>query len=71
MRELNLGSIGYLTFRLAPFILVSFFVLSSMFRQDIKGLIYVVGLIIAGFCNGRWKFISTRIYKNGRRCSHV
>jgi hypothetical protein len=50
MRELNLGSIGYLAFRLAPFILVSFFVLSSMFRQDIKGLIYVVGLIIAGFC---------------------
>ena len=49
-RSLDLAPIGYITFRLAPFILVSFFVISSIFRQDIKGLIYLMGLVLACFC---------------------
>ena len=47
--ELNLVTIFYLFFRLAPFIIVSYFALSSFFNQDIKGLIYLVGLLLACF----------------------
>jgi hypothetical protein len=36
-------------FRLLPIILPSFFILSSLFSQDIKGLIYLAGLLIACF----------------------
>lgn len=47
--ELNLISIIYLFLRLSPFILVCFFSLASIFNQDFKGLIYLVGLIITCF----------------------
>jgi len=47
MAELNLTSILYIAFRLAPFIIVSFFSLASIINQDLKGLIYLVGLLIA------------------------
>jgi len=47
--ELNLITLLYLFFRLAPFIIVSYFSLSSIFNQDLKGLIYLVGLLIASF----------------------
>lgn len=47
MAELNLISILYIAFRLAPFIIVSFFSLASIINQDLKGLIYLVGLLIA------------------------
>lgn len=47
--ELNLFNLGYLFFRLAPFIIVSYFALSSLFNQDIKGLIYLVGLLFSCF----------------------
>lgn len=43
--ELNFISIIYLFLRLSPFILVCFFSLASLFNQDFKGLIYLVGLI--------------------------
>ena len=43
--ELNFISIIYLFLRLSPFILVCFFSLASIFNQDFKGLIYLVGLI--------------------------
>jgi hypothetical protein len=49
MAELNIVSILYISFRLAPFILVSFFSLSSIFNQDFKGLIYLAGLLITCF----------------------
>ena len=49
MNDLNLISILYISFRLAPFITVSFFSLSSLFNQDLKGLIYLVGLLLATF----------------------
>jgi len=47
--ELNLVTLLYLFFRLAPFIIASFFSLSSIFNQDLKGLIYLIGLLVACF----------------------
>lgn len=51
MAELNLTNIFYAAYRLSPFILVSFFTLSSVLNQDIKGIIYLAGLLIACFCS--------------------
>ena len=45
--EVNLGSLVYLFFRLAPFFIVSYFTLSSIFNQDFRGFVYLVGLVIA------------------------
>jgi hypothetical protein len=47
--ELNILAFGYLFLRLAPFILVCFFTLSSIFNQDYKGFIYLIGLLFACF----------------------
>jgi hypothetical protein len=47
--DLNIVSIGYLFFKLSPFILVCFFSLQSVFNQDLKGIIYLVGLLLACF----------------------
>ena len=49
MTGLNFNFILYTAFRLAPFILVSFFSLSSILNQDLKGLIYLAGLLFASF----------------------
>jgi len=45
--DLNIINLIYLFFRLAPFIIVSYFALQSIFNQDFKGLIYLVGLLMA------------------------
>jgi hypothetical protein len=47
--EINLFNITYLFIRLAPFILVCYFTLSSVFNQDLKGIIYLIGLLFACF----------------------
>jgi hypothetical protein len=47
--ELNITNILYTSYRLSPFILVSFFILSSLLNQDFKGLIYLAGLLFACF----------------------
>jgi len=49
--DLNIVSFAYLFLRLAPFVLVSFFSLASIFNQDFKGLVYLVGLLLACFIN--------------------
>jgi len=49
--DLNIISFTYLFLRLAPFVLVCFFSLSSIFNQDFKGLVYLVGLLFACFIN--------------------
>jgi hypothetical protein len=49
MGSLNINFILYTAFRLAPFILVSFFSLSSILNQDLKGIIYLAGLLFATF----------------------
>lgn len=46
MDGLNIITLSYLFFRLAPFIIVCYFSLSSIFNQDIRGLIYLGGLMI-------------------------
>ena len=48
--DLNILSLSYLFFRLAPFIIVSYFALSSVLNYEIKGLIYLVGLLLECFC---------------------
>jgi hypothetical protein len=47
--DLNIYNILYLFFRLAPFIIVSYFTMSSIINQDIKGVIYIIGLIATCF----------------------
>jgi len=37
----------YLFLRLAPFILICFFSISSIFNGDLRGIVYLVGLILA------------------------
>jgi len=44
--DLNIINILYMFFRLAPFIIVSYFTLQSIFNQDLKGLIYLIGLLV-------------------------
>jgi len=46
---LNVQSIMYIGFRLAPFILISFFVLSALFNSDIKGIIFLGMLLLNCF----------------------
>ena len=48
---MEITSIVYLFFRLSPFIIVSFFTISSIMNQDLKGIIYLVGLLFACFLN--------------------
>jgi hypothetical protein len=47
--DLNIISFSYLFLRLAPFILVCFFTLTSIFNQDFKGLVYLAGLLFSCF----------------------
>lgn len=47
--DLNLVNILYMFFRMAPFIIVSYFTLQSILNQDLKGVIYLIGLIITSF----------------------
>jgi hypothetical protein len=47
--DLNIVTISYLFLRLAPFVLVCFFSLSSFLNQDLKGLVYLIGLIFSCF----------------------
>jgi len=49
MLEIDLVTLFYMFFRLAPFIIVCYFTLSSIINQDIKGIIYLVGLIVTCF----------------------
>ena len=44
--RINLVSLAYLFFRLAPFVVVCFFALSSLFAQDLKGVMYLAGLLL-------------------------
>jgi len=47
--KLNINFILYTVFRFSPFIVVSFFTLSSILNQDLKGVIYLAGLLFATF----------------------
>jgi hypothetical protein len=56
MMELNLNSLLYLFFRLAPFILVCFFTLGSIINGELKGFVYLVGLVFTCFIS--FQFVS-------------
>jgi hypothetical protein len=45
--KLGITNVMYLAFRLAPFIIVSFFTLQSLFNWNLKGIIYLAGLMFA------------------------
>jgi hypothetical protein len=45
--QLTLSSILYLFFRLSPFILVCFFVIGSVINSELKGFVYLIGLVFA------------------------
>jgi hypothetical protein len=47
--ELDLLTIGYLSFRIAPFILMSYLCLFSLFNREIKGLVLLSGLLLSSF----------------------
>jgi hypothetical protein len=47
--DLNLINVLYMFFRLSPFIIVSYFTLQSILNQDLKGVIYIIGLIVTSF----------------------
>jgi len=49
--NINILPFTYLFLRVAPFVLASFFSLMSIFNQDFKGLVYLVGLLFACFVN--------------------
>lgn len=44
--NIDLIKIMYLFFRLSPIIIVSYFALSSIFNQDLKGIVYLGGLLL-------------------------
>jgi len=46
---LNLKGLSYVGFRLSPFILVSYFVISSVLSADIKGIIFLALLLLNCF----------------------
>ena len=43
--NLSIATLAYLFLQLSPFIIVSYFSLSSVFNRDIKGIIFLFGLI--------------------------
>jgi hypothetical protein len=47
--HLDLIAILYTCFRLAPFIIICTFAFSSFFNQDVKGLVFLAGLLVACF----------------------
>jgi len=49
MSGINVISLSYLFSRLSPFIIVSYFVLQSLFNQNLKGIFYVAGVLLTCF----------------------
>jgi hypothetical protein len=47
MKNYNIFNVIYLTFRLGPLIVICYFLLQSLFNYDLRGLVYLCGLIIA------------------------
>jgi hypothetical protein len=45
--ELNFATLFILFLRLSPFVLLCFFSISSIFNNDLKGIVYLVGLLLA------------------------
>ena len=57
---IDITNVSYLSFRMAPFIIVSYFILQSLLNWDLKGIIYLAGLLFCSLAivllNGPMKF---------------
>ena len=51
MIDLTMGNLFQLVSFIAPFMLAFFLIMSSIFNQDIRGLIYLAGVLIATLIN--------------------
>ena len=51
---LNLKALMYVGFRFAPFILVSYFIVSSIFNADIRGIVVLTAMGVTGYLVG-WR----------------
>ena len=60
--DLTLGTFSFLFLRIAPFILICFFTLSSIFNNDLKGIVYLFGLLWALFVS---YLIGSNVYLDG------
>ena len=69
--NLDLSKILYLAFRMGPFILVSYFMLSSLFLQDFKSLIYLAGLLLACFISTLVGNLFTNNLSENGICSQI
>ena len=49
--EFNFISLSYLFARLAPFIIICYFALQSLFNWDFKGIFYLAGVLFTVFLN--------------------
>ena len=49
MPGFNIISLSYLFSRLSPFIIICYFILQSVFNQNLKGIFYVSGVLFACF----------------------
>lgn len=61
---IDITNISYLSFRMAPFIIVCYFVLQSLLNWDVKGIIYLAGLLFCSVAiimlNGPMKYLFPR-----------
>lgn len=61
---IDVSAVSYLSFRMAPFIIVSYFVLQSFLNWDLKGIIYLAGLLFCSVAivmlNGPMKYLFPR-----------
>lgn len=47
--ELNIWALLYLAYRVAPLMIVIYFIFTSIINQDFKGLVYLIGLLSTCF----------------------
>ena len=61
---IDITNVSYLSFRMAPFIIVSYFILNSLLNWDLKGIIYLAGLLFCSVAivmlNGPMKYLFPR-----------
>jgi hypothetical protein len=67
--EFNLITYIYLFIRLAPFIIVSCFTLNSILNLDLKGVVYIAGLLLACFVTTMVSKIS--FFKNDNKDANI
>jgi hypothetical protein len=73
-QHFNPEKISYLTFRLFPILLPMYFIISSIFSQDIKGVIYLAGLLftcLISFMTGNMNHFSDLPQDADPKCYQV